>query len=170
VFTRISGLFVDMGTYESQVTIASKLGGLDFDTIDSEFFNLLVTVGDFDDSLTFVNVDVAKTTMIRLLDGLHDVTIAVSILQMNVSILSSGDGATLAIEAEPGNAVETEFLGNFKFSTGGDATIEISSFMTFDATTFHKAFSIQAQTPNAELLDVNATYLKAKKLKNVDDL
>jgi hypothetical protein len=152
-----------------QTIVTSKLGGLDFDATGSEFFKLLIQAGNFDDSLAFLNVEVLKPTVIRLLGGLHDITIDDSTFMKNVSILSTGDNATLAIEAGLANTFETEFLGNFKFSTGGDATIDVSPLMTSDATTFHKAFSIQAQDPDGVLTDANAVYLGAKKLKNVVD-
>jgi hypothetical protein len=54
------------------------MGGLNFDAIDSQFYKVLINAGNFNDSVKFLNVDVAYTTGIRLYAGLHDVTIRVA--------------------------------------------------------------------------------------------
>jgi hypothetical protein len=86
----------------------------------------------------------------------------------------SGDAVTPSGEpffcALTNSFIESGCADNFKFPTGGSAMADISPLLASDATTFHKAFSIQAKTPNAELFDANAAYLKTKKLKNADDL
>ncbi|QDT53040.1 hypothetical protein Pan44_10550 [Caulifigura coniformis] len=152
------------------VTATGRLGGLDFDAIDSQFYRLAVNTGNFADSVSLQNIDVTSTTSIRLYAGLHDVTIDDSTFGNTFTLSSTGPNTTLDIEAGAPNLAGTSFLGNFTVTTGSSAVINISPLLTSDQTTFSKLFTITAKTPNAQLIDANAIYSKPKKLKNVTDL
>jgi hypothetical protein len=152
------------------VTATGRMGGLDFDAIDSQFYRLAINTGIFNDSVKLQNVDVFNTTSIRLSAGLHDVTIDDSTFGNTFILSSTGPNTTVAIEAGPPNAEETRFLGNATFIIGSSATLNISPLLTSDKTTFLKNVSILAKTPNAQLIDANAIYARPKKLRNVSDV
>lgn len=152
-----------------QTTVISKLGGLDFDAIDSIFQKLAIQTGQFDDSISFLGSDVLSTTSLKLLGGLNAISIDGSTFIGNTTFHSTGDDTRIDIEFDIGNTTPTKFQGNVKMTVGNNATINLSDTLVSDVTSFEKSLSITGKKGSPGTLTVSQVLVtKQPKIRNME--